>query len=36
MLFVILGWVVFRADSIQEAFTYIGTMFGSTGSLQAN
>jgi len=36
MLFVILGWVVFRADSIQEAFTYIGTMFGSTGSLVDN
>lgn len=36
MLFVILGWVVFRADSIQEAITYIGTMFGSTGSLVDN
>lgn len=36
MFFVILGWVVFRADSIQDAFTYIGTMFGSTGSLVDN
>lgn len=36
MFFVIIGWVVFRADSIQDAFTYIGTMFGSTGSLVDN
>ena len=36
MFFVVLGWVIFRADSIQDAFTYIGTMFGSTGSLVDN
>lgn len=28
MLFVILGWVLFRADSIDIAAGYIGTMFG--------
>ena len=36
MFFVVLGWVIFRADSIQDAFTYIVTMFGSTGSLVDN
>lgn len=28
ILFVILGWVVFRADSLSDAFQYIGVMFG--------
>lgn len=28
MMFVILGWVLFRAESIAEAFTYIQLMFG--------
>ena len=28
MLFVILGWVIFRADSLKDAFVYIGNMFG--------
>lgn len=27
MLFVVLGWVLFRADSIQDAFAYIKSMF---------
>lgn len=31
LLFVILGWVLFRADNVTDAFTYIGAMFGSTG-----
>ena len=30
MLFVLLGWVVFRADSLKQAFLYIKTMFGFT------
>lgn len=36
LFFIIIGWVVFRADSIQDALTYIGTMFGSTGLLVDN
>lgn len=28
MLFVLIGWVIFRADSIQVAFTYLKTMIG--------
>lgn len=28
MFFVILGWVLFRSDTISEAFAYIGGMFG--------
>lgn len=28
MLFVILGWVIFRASNITEAFSYMGKMFG--------
>lgn len=31
LLFVIIGWVIFRATSIQDAFAYIGAMFGGTG-----
>ena len=31
LLFVILGWVLFRTDNVTDAFTYIGAMFGSTG-----
>ena len=33
MLFVLLGWVVFRAESIGDAVTYIGSLFGLTGNL---
>ena len=32
MVFVILGWVLFRADSIPDAIRYIGCMFGAGGS----
>ena len=28
LLFVIIGWVLFRAESITDAFKYIGNMFG--------
>jgi alginate O-acetyltransferase complex protein AlgI len=28
MLIVIIGWVFFRADGLQEALTYLGVMFG--------
>ncbi len=31
LFFVIIGWVVFRSDSISDAFNYIGTMFGLNG-----
>ena len=31
LFFVVLGWVLFRADNVTDAFTYIGAMFGSTG-----
>ncbi len=36
MLFVILGWVMFRADSLSEAVVYLGNMFGSSGCLVDN
>ena len=32
MLFVIIGWVIFRADSISEAIRYISIMFGINGA----
>ena len=32
MLFVILGWVLFRADSITAAANYMGAMFGLTSN----
>ena len=32
MLFVILGWVLFRADSISAAGSYMGAMFGLTSN----
>lgn len=32
MLFVILGWVIFRAESIGDAMYYLGSMFGLTGN----
>ncbi len=32
MFFVILGWVIFRAESIGDAFYYIGSMFGLNGN----
>lgn len=28
MLFVVIGWVIFRSKNISKAFCYIGTMFG--------
>lgn len=31
MFFVVLGWVIFRADSLSDAFSYIATMFGLNG-----
>ena len=36
IFFVIMGWVIFRATSIENAFDYIGAMFGSTGALVDN
>ncbi len=36
VLFVVLGWVIFRADSIGHAFVYIKSMFGLTGNLFAD
>ena len=36
MLFVILGWVLFRSDSLSEAVVYLGNMFGSTRCLVDN
>lgn len=33
MLFVILGWVIFRADNLRDAIAYICNMFGASGSL---
>lgn len=32
MLFVVIGWVIFRAESIGDAFSYIGSMFGLNGN----
>lgn len=32
MLFVVVGWVIFRAESIGDAFAYIKTMFGLNGN----
>lgn len=32
MFFVIIGWVVFRADSLGNALTYLGSMFGLNGN----
>lgn len=32
MLFVILGWVLFRAESVGAALTYMGSMFGIPGN----
>lgn len=33
MFFVILGWVLFRADSIGAALSYMGAMFGLTSNI---
>ena len=33
ILFVVLGWVIFRADSIGDAMNYLGSMFGLTGNV---
>ena len=32
ILFVILGWVLFRADTIADALVYLGSMFGLNGN----
>ena len=32
ILFVLLGWVLFRAESVSSAITYIGSMFGVHGN----
>ena len=32
MLFVVLGWVLFRANSISDAFYYVKSMFGFNGN----
>lgn len=36
MLFVLLGWVLFRADSLTHAVQYIATMFGLSGNTLAD
>ena len=36
ILFVVLGWVVFRAESIGDAFVYIRSMFGLMGNAFAD
>ncbi len=36
MLFVVLGWVLFRANSISDAFYYIKSMFGFSGNIFIN
>lgn len=36
LLFVVIGWVIFRADNLSEAFSYIGVMFGSNGTIIDN
>ena len=32
MFFVVIGWVIFRAESINDAFIYLKTMFGINGN----
>lgn len=32
ILFVILGWVLFRANSVSDAFSYLSSMFGLNGN----
>jgi len=32
MFFVVIGWVLFRAESIGDAFSYLSTMFGLNGN----
>ena len=36
ILFVVLGWVIFRAESIGDAFVYLGAMFGLNGNVFAD
>lgn len=31
MLMIICGWVIFRCDSVTDAFSFIGSMFGASG-----
>lgn len=33
MFFVVIGWVIFRADSLQQAGIYLAAMFGQTGNV---
>ena len=33
MFFVVLGWVLFRAESISDAFMYLRSMFGMNGNM---
>lgn len=36
LFFVVMGWVLFRADTVEEAFRYISVMFGANGVLVDN
>ena len=36
ILFVVLGWVLFRANSLSDAFVYIRSMFGLAGNVFAD
>lgn len=36
LLFVVLGWVIFKSTSMEQAINYIGAMFGSSGILVDN
>ncbi len=36
ILFVVLGWVIFRAESMGDALNYLGSMFGLTGNTFAD
>lgn len=31
MLMIVCGWVIFRCDSVSDAFSFIGSMFGASG-----
>lgn len=33
LFFVVLGWVLFRADNLDQAWSYFGSLFGTTGVL---
>ena len=36
MLFVVLGWIIFRSESIQSAWVYLKSVFGLNGNLFAD